>query len=1157
MASETEGAKIYYTTDGTEPTTSSTEYAGTAVSIDASKELTTIKAIAVKEQLEISPVSYAIISIKEKTITSTTTEPAQTETVYKDKEYASAVTFGTSVNEDGSVSVTMATETAGAEIFYTDDGAAPTNQSKKYAGAAVKIEETTTIKAIAIPADSNVENSPVSVARISISKNEIAKKYAEAVTFSIGGTDDAKTLVLSTATEGAKIYYTIGSDTTSTLYESPIAIPAPEATTDENVKAATLTVKAFASAEGIEPSPVSIAVVSKETVTVIKTETKTETVYQNKNYAAAVTFAPVVNDDKSVSVKMACATEGATIYYTDDGTEPSNHSKKYVQAIKIPTTNELTTIKAIAISADEKVENSPVSVANIVINSTNASYLYKTYAAAVTFKINSENKLELSSATEGAKIYYTSDLSTPTASSTLYSEALDVPTTTGITTYKAIAVKEGIENSPVSVAILSVTEKEVEVTPTETPDTTAPANVTELKAEAKDGAVVLEWTNATDEDIFGYEVSYSGETPINKLIRAFTKLDKKCMIVAADAGGCIVSGLTNGTEYTFTVKSVDLSGNKSAGVAVKGTPVASTVTPTTAEPMEIVLSAPETPTNKTVVVTAAITSQFPVEKVVYKKGSFTDKDPKVLLADTSAVAAVKDTTDSTKWTFSLVVNETDPLPENGKYTVAALDSVGRRESAEIEINCFDFEPLDEVSEIDAQYNKETGKVILTWKDPSSENQGSSLDHIVIYYVPKDSEDATELIVQAGKQTAELDVDTSTGMFDFSIWTVDALGNESDGTEKANFKVKYTVTFDPCGGDVEPAYALVKSGTNYPYNASTLPVPKKTGCDFAGWFTSADGGDLVNADTDKKLNITADTTLYAHWTPLPTHTVTFVTGDAGISVDAQTVYDGEKATKPDCTKDGKAAKWYTDEGYTDEFDFDSEITDDITLYATFTTTYTVKFYNGTTVVASQTVFEGEKVTVPADIDIEVPEKNAVIWCKASATGTEFDFDTSITEDLELFAAFVLDTTEKVRATFDFTSPNTTWKIPTSKTVAEGTYTNADETYTIKLAGSSGEGFYSNTSYLMLGKQGAYLKLPAFTWRTTKIVVTGNSKASGNVKQNFYVGETAVSTETTGATSSNTYEIADSSQGAGTEYILKVTSTHNTQITKIEVYGYYEE
>lgn len=108
-----------------------------------------------------------------------------------------------------------------------------------------------------------------------------------------------------------------------------------------------------------------------------------------------------------------------------------------------------------------------------------------------------------------------------------------------------------------------------------------------------------------------------------------------------------------------------------------------------------------------------------------------------------------------------------------------------------------------------------------------------------------------------------------------------------------------------------------------------------------------------------------------------------------------------------------------------------------------------------------------------------------------------------------------------------------------------------TYNITLSASTG--YYFNTDgYLMLGKSGSTLTLQAFDFDVAKIEVVGRAGASGSTKQNIYVGETAVSTETIGATSTNTYEIDAAHQAKGTIYTLKVTSAHNTQITQIKIY-----
>ena len=135
------------------------------------------------------------------------------------------------------------------------------------------------------------------------------------------------------------------------------------------------------------------------------------------------------------------------------------------------------------------------------------------------------------------------------------------------------------------------------------------------------------------------------------------------------------------------------------------------------------------------------------------------------------------------------------------------------------------------------------------------------------------------------------------------------------------------------------------------------------------------------------------------------------------------------------------------------------------------------------------------------------------------------------------------------TLDFTT-QANWNIPTSGTnTAEGTFT--DGTYSIKLAAATN--YKLNNGYLILGKKDSYLELPAFSFDVDYITVEGTGGATAEVKQNIFVGETAVSTETTGAKNvTNKYAIASAYQAAGNVYTLKITSNHNTQISKINIY-----
>ena len=98
----------------------------------------------------------------------------------------------------------------------------------------------------------------------------------------------------------------------------------------------------------------------------------------------------------------------------------------------------------------------------------------------------------------------------------------------------------------------------------EKPDTTAPADVTNLVATNIATSVLLEWKDAQDADILGYEVSWDKTIPVNRSV----SMEANTMMIAPKTQGCYVSNLEIGESYTFTVKSVDLSGNKSAGQTV-------------------------------------------------------------------------------------------------------------------------------------------------------------------------------------------------------------------------------------------------------------------------------------------------------------------------------------------------------------------------------------------------------------------------------------------------------------------------------------------------------------------------------------------------------------------------------------------------------------
>ena len=123
-----------------------------------------------------------------------------------------------------------------------------------------------------------------------------------------------------------------------------------------------------------------------------------------------------------------------------------------------------------------------------------------------------------------------------------------------------------------------------------------------------------------------------------------------------------------------------------------------------------------------------------------------------LLADSSATPAVKGSTDRT-WTFE--IKATDETA-NGTYTVAAIDSDGREETAQIAISNFDFTAPKVASGLKAELSSDKTSVTLTWKDPVDED----FDHVEICFVSNngtsDSETSETVEVKKGVQAKVFD-----------------------------------------------------------------------------------------------------------------------------------------------------------------------------------------------------------------------------------------------------------------------------------------------------------------------------------------------------------------------------------------------------------------
>lgn len=182
---------------------------------------------------------------------------------------------------------------------------------------------------------------------------------------------------------------------------------------------------------------------------------------------------------------------------------------------------------------------------------------------------------------------------------------------------------------------------------------------------------------------------------------------------------------------------------------------------------------------------------------------------------------------------------------------------------------------------------------------------------------------------------------------YAHWTSNSSGGSSSGGSSSGGSTTpivyyYTVTFDVLASDVSniPPAQQIRSG-----GLVTEPVtPSRSGYNFTGWY-------IDNTYIDKydfKTPITGNITLYAKWNPVGSpdpgpggdtdgvHRVTFDLNDGSSGVyEIQVVEDGEKASSPASEPERELygfTGWYEEPSGAVTYDFDSAVTDDVTLYA---------------------------------------------------------------------------------------------------------------------------------------------------------------------------------------------------------------------------------
>jgi len=181
------------------------------------------------------------------------------------------------------------------------------------------------------------------------------------------------------------------------------------------------------------------------------------------------------------------------------------------------------------------------------------------------------------------------------------------------------------------------------------------------------------------------------------------------------------------------------------------------------------------------------------------------------------------------------------------------------------------------------------------------------------------------------------------------------------------KTKATLVFNYRGGVVTVTKKVVKIGAK----VGSLPVAKRSGYTFKGWYTAASGGKKVTSST--KVPKWTTHTLYAHWTAKK-YTVKFAAKGGNVSTKSKAVKFGSKYGKlPKPTRSGyKFTGWYTKAGVKVTSGTKVTTTGKRTLYAHWQrrtghwvdvnlTTHMLKMMNGSKVMATFPISGGKPST----------------------------------------------------------------------------------------------------------------------------------------------------------------------------------------------------
>lgn len=331
---------------------------------------------------------------------------------------------------------------AGSAIYYTTNGSTPTTSSALYSGA-IPMSSTTMVQAIATA--TSYRQSEVGSALYSIAP---ATSVANPVFNSPPGTYvGSQNIAIISATGGASIRYTLDGSTPSSTHGTPINNGASVTLT---ASASAWSLNAIAYATGMSDSSVvsgtytvgalgPIPSVARDYIRLGSQIVAVETLPS----VAIPTFTPTAGSYSSTqNVTMATATQGASIRYTTNGSNPSETNGALYAGQPVAVSSN-TTLKAIAYGSG--LTDSPIASGVYTINAV-ATPLISPNGGTFT----TQQQVSITTATQGVTIRVTEDGSTPSETNgVVYTSPFQLASST---TVMAIAYATGSMDSSVASA---------------------------------------------------------------------------------------------------------------------------------------------------------------------------------------------------------------------------------------------------------------------------------------------------------------------------------------------------------------------------------------------------------------------------------------------------------------------------------------------------------------------------------------------------------------------------------------------------------------------------------------------------------------------------------------------------------------------------------